>query len=63
MIAKWIMNQICDGSRRPVVAKRHETKVLEDGHTKAKCPVCKRTVPVRRVMGVLEFARHVRATA
>jgi hypothetical protein len=28
---------------------------------KARCPVCKRTLTVSRVLGVVEFPRHERA--
>lgn len=49
---------VCDGSRRPVLGKRHDLRTLASGHNKATCPVCKSVVEVRRVFGVLEFARH-----
>ena len=54
------MEQLCDGSRRPVVGARHELKTLKSGHQTATCPVCRRRLKVKRVLGVLEFPRHER---
>jgi hypothetical protein len=52
------MKNFCDGGRRRVLEKRHGLKISTSGHMKAKCPVCKLIVGVRRVFGVLEFVRH-----
>jgi hypothetical protein len=52
------MNDLCDGSRRAVLGKRHKLQTSATGHMKAKCPVCQRVLIVARVMGVVEFPRH-----
>ena len=52
------MKDICDGSRRPVRGERHHLKTSASGHMKARCPVCKRTLAVTRVLGLIEFPRH-----
>jgi hypothetical protein len=52
------MNNPCNGSRQRVLAKRHCLNTSTSGHMKAKCPVCRAIVGVRRVFGVLEFSRH-----
>jgi hypothetical protein len=52
------MKQLCAGSRRPVRGTRHRLKVSSTGHMEATCPVCKRRLKVRRVLGVVEFPRH-----
>jgi hypothetical protein len=52
------MDNICNGSRRPVRGLRHQLTTLASGHMKAVCPVCKRKLAVNRVLGVLEFPRH-----
>lgn len=54
------MKNLCDGSRRRVLNGRHQLKSSPSGHMNAKCPVCKRKVSVKRVMGILEFTRHER---
>src|SRR3712207_8476497 len=45
-------------SRRPVRGERHQLKTAASGHMKATCPVCKRRLTVKRVLGVIEFPRH-----
>jgi hypothetical protein len=52
------MDKLCDGSRRSVRGKRHLLETSANGHMEAICPVCKRRVTVRRVLGVIEFPRH-----
>jgi hypothetical protein len=52
------MENLCDGSRRPVRGERHRLKMSGSGHMEATCPVCKRRIVVRRIMGVVEFPRH-----
>jgi hypothetical protein len=52
------MESLCDGSRRPVRGSRHNLVTSKTGHMKATCPVCKKTLTVSRVMGVVEFPRH-----
>lgn len=54
------MNTLCEGSRRPVRGKRHQLKSSASGHLKAVCPVCKRRLRVKRIMGAIEFPRHER---
>ena len=52
------MKKVCDGSRRPVRGSRHQLKTASSGHMKATCPVCKRRLAVKRVLGIVEFPRH-----
>jgi hypothetical protein len=54
------MQDLCDGSRRSVRGERHELNTSTTRHMTATCPVCKRTLTVKRVLGVLEFPRHER---
>jgi len=58
MIRYEPMNKLCDGSRRPVRGARHRHKTAPSGHMKATCPVCKRRLTVKRVLGTVEFPRH-----
>jgi hypothetical protein len=53
------MKTLCDGSRRPVRGERHQLKSTASRHSSAVCPVCKRRVTVNKVLGVLEFPRHL----
>jgi hypothetical protein len=55
---KAIMDNLCDGSRRPVRGTRHQLETSANGHMEATCPVCKRRMTVRRVLGIIEFPRH-----
>lgn len=52
------MENVCDGSRRPVRGKRHKLTTTASGHTEAECPVCKQRVPAREIFGAVEFTRH-----
>ena len=52
------VENLCDGSRRPVLGERHYLETSASGHMRARCPVCKARMVVRRVMGVIEFPRH-----
>ena len=52
------MDNLCDGSRRPVRGARHQPKTSASGHMKAMCPVCGRLISVKRVLGAIEFPRH-----
>jgi hypothetical protein len=52
------MENLCEGSRRPVRGERHRLKMSGSGHMEATCPVCKRRIVVRRIMGIVEFPRH-----
>lgn len=52
------MKNVCDGSRRPVRGSRHQLNTSASGHMKATCPVCKRRLAVKRVLGIVEFPRH-----
>ena len=54
------LDNLCDGSRRPVRGERHKLKTSPSGHMNAICPVCKRKVTVKRVLGVVEFTRHAK---
>jgi hypothetical protein len=56
------MKKLCDGSRRPVRGERHEVKTTASRHSSAICPVCKRRMTVMRVLGILEFPRHLAKT-
>jgi len=53
------MKKLCDGSRRPVRGERHQLESMPSRHSKATCPVCKRRLIVIRIMGILEFPRHL----
>ena len=52
------MQDLCDGSRRSVRGARHELNMSDTRHMTATCPVCKRSLTIKRVLGVLEFPRH-----
>jgi hypothetical protein len=52
------MEQMCDGSRRPVRGKRHELKVSDSGHMTARCPRCHKVVRARKMFGQVTFRRH-----
>jgi hypothetical protein len=52
------MNELCEGSRRPVRGTRHHLDASNSGHMTAHCPVCKQQLRVSRVLGVIEFPRH-----
>ena len=52
------MKIVCDGSRRPVHAKRHQLERMATKHQQATCPVCKQRIRVFEILGVLEFPRH-----
>jgi ribosomal protein L37AE/L43A len=54
------MKTLCPGSRRKVLAARHKLKISPNRHMAAECPVCKRTLAVRRLLGVVEFPRHAK---
>jgi len=51
------MNNLCDGSRRPVRGKRHQLETA-GRNTTAVCPVCMDRLVVRSVLGQVEFPRH-----
>jgi hypothetical protein len=53
-----VMNELCEGSRRPVRGSRHQLDASDSGHMTAHCPVCKQQLRVSRVLGVIEFPRH-----
>ena len=52
------MKNLCEGSRRPVRGERHQLQTTSTRHAQATCPVCRQSMRVIWVLGVLEFSRH-----
>jgi hypothetical protein len=53
------IDEVCDGSRRPVNKKRHNFRMTDTHHMKADCPHCGKVgVRVKMYAGVLSFTRH-----
>ena len=54
------MEKICDGGRRPVHKRRHQLQTSKSGHSTVRCPVCKKRVSAKMILGTLEIVRHER---